>query len=67
MLIRRLTGARVRIGRAELTLGPVYRLSAYDSTAQRFEVFSERLRIPHTVDAAEILAAKRSNILHIIR
>jgi len=65
--IRRLTGARVRIGRADADLGPVYRLSAYDSTAQRFEVLSERLMVPHAVDAASILAAKRSGILHIIR
>ena len=67
MLIRKLTGARVRIGRAESILGPVYRLSAYDSVAQRFEVLSERLLVPHVVDAAEVLHAKRSGILHILR
>lgn len=66
-IIRRLTGARVRIGRAELTLGPVYRLSAYDAVAQSFNVLSERLLVPHVVSAADVLSAKRSGILHIIR
>jgi len=65
-IIKRLTGSRVRVGK-DPDRGPVYRLVSYDATAQRFEVLSERLMIPHAVDAAEVLSAKRSGILHILR
>ena len=70
MMLRRLTGAKVRIGR-DADSGPIYRLTAYDSTAQTFTAQLVSLaRIPgsqHTACAVDVLQAKRDGILHILR
>jgi len=66
--LRRLIGARVRIGRAESTLGPVYRLTAYNASEQSFTVRSEHASgWIHAVSAADVLQAKRDGILHLLR
>lgn len=64
-LIRRLTGARVQVGRFP-GYGPIYRLSAYNASAQRFEALSEVLLVPHEVGAAEVLRARKDGILRIV-
>lgn len=67
MLIRRLTGALVRIGRYS-SYGARFLLVSYDATEQIFIAAHHPSMAPAgTISAAAVLLAKRHGILHTLR